>query len=117
MAGFTEALRAFALKAKYGTREVFVRTAQLVQESVVVGSPITGAPGQPVDTGNLANSWHLNVGQTEALLSTNVVYAPVIEDNVRGVVFRNHGPHSVKLTVAGFDKLVDAAAREVTGRG
>jgi hypothetical protein len=50
-----------------------------------------------VDTGALRNSWQLQFeSPTAALISTNVEYAPIIEDNVRGVTFKNHGPHSVR---------------------
>lgn len=71
-----------------------------IERSVVYGSELTGAAGQPVDTGNLRNSWIGRwIANTLWILSTNVAYARIVEDNTRGVTFKNHGPHSVKDTV------------------
>lgn len=109
MGAFGDQVRAFERKVEVRSREVFVNVAAAAHESIVNGSPVTGAPGQPVDTGNLRNSWILSFpSPTEAMISTNVEYAPYVEDNVRGVTFKNHGPHSVALTVAGLDKIVAA---------
>lgn len=113
---FESDLAAFFAKTRYKTQAVFVNTAAAVKDSIVNGSAITGAPGQPVDTSNLKNSWQLMfVGATAALIATNVEYAQVIEDNVRGATLRSKvgGFHSVKLTVAGFDRLVDAEVAKV----
>lgn len=132
-ADFSRALELFAVKAKFATHEVFVRSAQLAHESIKVGSQISGAPGQPLDTGALRNSWILDVGATEATITTNIAYAPVIENGVRaaydargvqpvrkrqaegGTPRRKStvgGPHSVKLTINGFGRIVAHAARE-----
>lgn len=110
---FARAVEIFRRRVETNTRAAYVRTAELVHESVVHGSPVTSAPGQPIATGNLRASWNLTVGPTEALIATNVEYAPIIEHNVRGATFRNHGAHSVALTVQGFDRLVAQAVREV----
>ena len=47
--------------------------------------------------------------QTVATISTNVEYAPAIEENTRGATLRSQvgGWHSVALTRAGFQRLVD----------
>lgn len=110
---FGEDLKLFADKVEGRARRVFVGSVNRVQESVVDGSPLTGAPGQPVDTGNLRASWQQTypadwIGE----VSTNVVYAEPIEEGVGP-----HGPmtlrsqvggfHSVKLTRAGWDRIVN----------
>jgi hypothetical protein len=96
---------------------VFRGVAQDTYESIVVGSPVTGAPGQPVDTGALRASWQLTFPKrTRAEIMTRQVYAAAIEDGVG-----RHGPltlrsqvggfHSVKLTIGNFDLLVEDVVR------
>jgi hypothetical protein len=111
--------RTMAYRIKKQTAEIFAGTVAHAFQSIVEGSPITGAPGQPVDTGNLRASWQTTFeSPTVALISTNVEYAPYVEDNVNNVTFKNHGPHSIKLTVAGLQQVVDAEIVRVTeGRG
>lgn len=122
---FADDLNRFVAKTKATTTAVYVGTATKVQESVkgsgVPGMvhPITGAPGQPVDTGNLRNSWTLRITPTEATISTNVKYAPAIEDGVgRYGTMRVRsavgGFHSVKLTVGNANGLQREAVREAT---
>lgn len=94
-----------------------MRTTEEIHRSIVFGSEITGAPGQPVDTSNLRDSWipqHLGPMQWQD--TTNVDYAQHVEDNVRGVTFKNHGPHSVKMTKAGYDNIVETVLKEVKGQ-
>lgn len=113
---------------------VFNRAADKAFESIVDGSTITAAPGQPVDTGHLKASWqNVFTSPTERELMTNTVYAPIIEDGMislkgragdagassggskQRLTFRSAvgGPHSVKLTRAAWPLLVEAAAAEV----
>ena len=135
---FSADLHAFAEKAAQRTTEVFVATTVEVQKSVVEGSAVTGAVGQPVDTGYLKNSWiGAFTSKTEWELTTNVSYAPVIEDNLResfddrgvdrpkgftgtrepGAPRKGPstvgGNHSVKTTIAGFQRIVDFANKEI----
>lgn len=144
---FSADLRKFAVKVERTTRLTFANTATKIHESITEGSPITGAPGQPVDTGFLRNSWQLDIKPTHATVSTNVAYAPVIEHNLRtaydpkgainryGVTGGRIGPalpygsgrrgvksavggnHSVKMTVAAADRLQAAALREIGDAG
>ena len=144
---FMRDLRKFAVKVERTTRLTFVGTATKMHESVTMGSSITGAPGQPVDTGFLRNSWQLDIKPTHATISTNVAYAPVIEHNLRsaydaagvqnrygvtggrigpslpfgmrrrGVKSEVGGNHSVKMTVAAADRLQAAALREISNAG
>ncbi len=116
--GFGDEITAWTQKVEANSQKIFLNVASHVYESIVNGSAVTGAPGQPVDTGNLRNSWQLSFPTpTEAVIQTNCEYAPVIEDNVRGVTFKNHGPHSVKLSAAGLDRIVEAETAKVVGHG
>jgi len=111
MSTFADQLAAFQRKMDQRLNDVFVGTAVAVKGSIVDGSPITAAPGQPVDTGALRLSWILDFETpTRALVSTKLVYAPVIEHNIRGATLRSTvgGFGSVKLTVGGFERLVAA---------
>lgn len=110
---FGDDLKLFASKVEGRARQVFVGSVNQVQTSVVDGSGLTGAPGQPVDTGNLRASWQQVypedwIGE----VFTNVAYAEPIEEGVGP-----HGPmtlrssvggfHSVKLTRANWDRIVE----------
>lgn len=126
---FSGDLKGFAARVQANAQAVFVNTASAAHESIVDGSSVTGAPGQPVDTGNLRGSWQLQFETpTIARISTNVEYAPYIEDGIvqarsgqvsghtqQRLVFKNHGPHSVKLTIAGVSKLANAEAEKLAG--
>ena len=116
---FTGDLLRFNLKVNARARTVFTNVAAATKFSVTDGSAITGAPGQPVDTGNLKGSWQLTFpGPWRAdIMATGVApdgtpvgYASVIEHNLRGATLRSAvgGHHSVALTVAGFPRLVEA---------
>ncbi len=77
---FGDDLRLFGEKAERNIHAVFLGSVDAVHGSVVEGSAVTGAPGQPVDTGNLKGSWQETfpepmVGQ----VATNVVYAEAVE--------------------------------------
>lgn len=116
MSDFAGDLNRFVLNLRAKERAVFVNTASAVKGSIVDGSPLTGAPGQPVDTGTLKASWQLTFsGPSTAEVSTNTEYAPIIEYNVRGAHLRSTvgGFHSVAMTVAGFERLVEAETRKV----
>jgi hypothetical protein len=116
-AGFGRELRSFSVKAERVTRATFVRCTTEVQRSLVEGSPLTGAPGQPVDTGTLRASFIPRFNSlTDWQITTPLVYAPYIEDGVRpdGVTLSLRsvvgGFHSAKLTRAGWPQIVKAAA-------
>jgi len=133
-------IKAFEAKIKQRIKTVHVNVAKKLEDSVRLGTRtdagrITGSPGQPVDTGYLRNSWQLDFpSELLARLTTNVAYAPAIEEGVRSAydpagedrppeydkeaarAFGGRsevgGNHSVKLTRAGFEKLVRQAVRE-----
>ena len=85
----------------------------------VEGSSITGAPGQPVDTGALRASFVDDfVSPTSWRIQTNIEYAPAIEDGIGAhgpITLRSKvgGHHSVKKTVAGWERIVDHVTRNV----
>lgn len=131
---FREDVSRFGAKVDQRARDIHNRTCDLAFSSIVEGSAITGAPGQPVDTGFLKGSWqNLIDGPLARRIVTNVAYAPVIEEGSRaaydpGGVQRPPQPpgggtrrikstvgghHSVALTRASWQRLVDAATREV----
>jgi hypothetical protein len=94
----------------------------LMRDSIVDGSSITGAPGQPRAEGDLAASWTLTLTETSAQVSTPSPYAIQNEDGVKEggkpYVQRSAvgGRHSVRLTRLGLPKLVRAAAQLISGR-
>ncbi len=111
---FAGDINRFTLKVETKSQAVFVGSATAFKNGWVEGSAITGAPALPVDTGNLRNGVQLEFpSATEALVSTNVEYAPYVEENVRNVTFHNGGPHGLALMIAGFSRVVDAVAAEL----
>jgi hypothetical protein len=115
---FSGDVQAFTRKVNGRSRDVFLGVADACMESIVEGSPITGAPGQPVDTGNLKTSWQERIEGDKAFITTNVAYAPQIEDGTRAgraLTLRSQvgGFHSVRLTIAGFTRVVDAVVARV----
>jgi len=129
---FAKQLLAFSVKQERLTRVVFLNTASAVFNSIVNGSPLTGAPGQPVGQygpgyhpgkvgGTLKASWQLVfVSPTQAIIGTNLVYAKPIEEGTnrgRQLTLRSTvgGFHSVAKTITGYRKLVEAEAVKAGG--
>jgi len=116
---FEKDLALFQAKLQRRIGLVHKEVSNEMRKSVVRGSEITGAPGQPVQTGNLAGSWNLLF--PEPLLSellTNVVYAPAIEEGEgpKGpLTLRSKvgGFHSVKKTRSAFQLLVNHVMKKV----
>lgn len=127
---FGDDLRLFGEKVEKRLNAVFVGSVDAVHGSVVEGSSVTGAPGQPVDTEYLKGSWQETfpeplVGQT----ATNAEYAESIEHGQQApyttaagtqvtpgpMTLRSSvgGFHSVKLTRAGWQDIVRDVARQV----
>ena len=118
MTEFADALRVFFGKTERLTVAAFANVVSATQDSIVNGSAVTGAAGQPVDTGHLKDSWTPNFESPfVATITTNVEYAPIIEYNVRGATLRSAvgGWHSVAMTVAGFQRLVDVEVTKLAG--
>jgi hypothetical protein len=136
MSDFGKRVRDWTEQIERGLNDLHVNASEKVRDSVVIGSALTGAPGQPVDTGTLKNDWLAGfrfVAPLHAKLSTNMAYAPAIEDDnpsaydsrgrdrdkettrPEGGRSEVGGPHSVKLTVAGWKNIIRAAKQEVLG--
>lgn len=121
--GFGDDLKLFAENLDNRLREVFTESTVEVHRSVVEGSEVTGAPGQPVDTGALRASW------TPELLSellwqdsTYLDYAEPIEEGVGPygqLTLRSAvgGFHSVALTRGGWQRIVEYVREEVVPNG
>jgi len=133
---YSDDIRAFTVSMTAKTDTAFANACALALDSIQNGNAITGAPGQPVDTGTLKASFLLDFHDpTHATISTNIAYAPVIEDNTRASYnpaglqpkrpsLKNGGTrrikstvgghHSVKMTVAAWPRIVDAANKGAT---
>jgi hypothetical protein len=118
---FKDDVHRFADKVDVLGQRVHERVCDLVFESIVEGSAITGAPGQPVQTGLLKGSWQRRIlGPLAQMIVTNLVYAQPIEDGIGRygpLTLRSQvgGFHSVKLTRAGWPRVVAHAVHEVAG--
>jgi hypothetical protein len=121
MTAFGEALQRFTAKVETRSQAVFAGVVAGAYESITVGSPITGAPGQPVDEGDLRASWQTNhLAPFVAEVVTNNPYARSNEDGIArpgGGPYRLLSPvggrHSVKLTVVGIPKILAAEVAKV----
>jgi hypothetical protein len=104
-------------------REHFAAVVLEAHRSIQSGSELTGAPGQPVATGNLRNSWQFEFPTPDsARISTNVEYAQPIEDGIGRfgpLTLRSAvgGFHSVAMTVANFDRIIEDVRRRVPAAG
>ncbi len=121
---FSADLTGFGIECKTIIKEVFDGVVALVGESIVVGSGITGAPGQPEDLRD--GDWRMAPeGELVALVSTDDKSARSVEDGISykyGTPLKKlksslGGFHSVKLTHAGGDKIVASVVRSVVGKG
>ena len=84
MTSFRSQLRAWKVKIETTSQKVFTGCVAEVQASIVNGSALTGEPGQPVDTGYLKSSWIGDyITPSHWQFTTNVAYAPVIEEGLR----------------------------------
>ncbi len=114
----------FVVKTFVKQKLIFFTTANELQNSIKEGSRVTGSPGQPVailNGGELKNSWQLEfLDLFLATTTTPIIYARGIEEGMdprtgNQLTLRSEvgGFHSVKLTRAGYQKLVNQIARKV----
>lgn len=113
--GFAQSLANFAAKTKENLQATREGVDDETFRSIVEGSEITGAPGQPVRTRKLHDSWSQDVSETETVTSSDSPYAPAVEENLNNAVYENHGPHSVKQTVVAFPRIVEEVVARVVG--
>jgi hypothetical protein len=133
--GWDAGLQQFTVKLERMGDGLLPAVASAAHTSIVDGSPLTGSPGQPVGQygpgyhpgevgGTLKASWQLRFPAKDvAEITTNEVYAPHNEYGVtadgRPYTQRSSigGRHSVALTIAGLDRIVDAEAKRLMGAG
>lgn len=121
-------------------QEVFVGVVAELTRSIVEGSEITGAPGQPVGQygyvkrdgrlvaynpgqvgGTLKSSWQtVFESPTRAVIGTKLIYAQAIEDGVGphgSLTLRSTvgGFHSVDHTIRGAQRVVDDVTKRLAG--
>lgn len=126
---FADAFREFAGRVDRRIAAGFAHSVSVVETSIVDGHAITGAPGQPRDSGDLASSWGpVPIEPLYTEVRSNEKYAPAIEDGqqqpyrhyVSGKVVRPRpmvlrskvgGFHSVKMTRAAWGRIVEDAVR------
>lgn len=114
---FQRQMERFADKVRRRERVLYDRVNDHVGRSIKHGSAVTGAPGQPVRTGALLASWRNDRSNPRVTRwFSNLVYAPIIEDNRRGAQLRSKvgGFHSVKMTRHGFLAIVRHELRQLT---
>lgn len=114
---FSDQVKGFSVRldAKV-THRVFPAICAEVTRSGVHGSEITGAPGQPVASGRLKSSFIPEFKSASVFeITTDVPYAPIIEDNARGAQLRSSvgGFHSWELTRVGFPHIVAHVVAEM----
>lgn len=97
-------------KVKSRERALYNNVRDHAFRSIRFGSPVTGAPGQPVDKGDLLKSYKVKrLGSRRDEISSPLSYAPIIEDNRRGAQLRSKvgGFHSIKMTRIGWRRIVE----------
>lgn len=125
---FANSIELFVGRWEGQTARINRRAAELAFRSVTVGSAISGAPGQPVKSGQLLGAWGLdqmdrwNFTISIDPTSPAMAYAGIIEDGIRAGVLLTlrsavGGFHSLKLTAAAWQRFVDLAAAEEAARG
>jgi hypothetical protein len=125
---FSDRLRSRAIELRRLPDDVFAGVVYEAKRSIVEGSEITAAPGQPVDVSNLKTSWHdERPSRDTARIITNCEYALPVEEGIGPhgpVVYgaAGHGrstvggSHSVKLTIAGMSRIVAFVVAKVLKR-
>ena len=120
MGSFSDDIKAFTAKVEAKTQTIFVNTVAAAKDSIVLGSPITGAPGQPVAFGTLRASWNTEFElPTSARITTNLGYAEPVELGIGphgpvayGAKNGIGGSHSVAHTMTGLPLLLADETRK-----
>lgn len=119
---FSDDLRAFQAQVEARNTTIFANVVSSARASITDGSPLTGAPGQPVDTGALKASFIVTrESPTTALISTHLPYAEGIEDGVSShgtpIHFKSQvgGAHSIAKTIANIGRIVEDETKKAGG--
>lgn len=116
-ASFGNELRLFADRSERVTGAVIDLATDIAEDSILDGSAITGAPGQPVQEGDLYRSWkRRRKSRWERSFTSNLPYAWGIENAIGPygpLTLRSKvgGFHSLKQTVAAWPRIVAYAVR------
>lgn len=116
MKSFSKQIEEFVGVVKSREALLYDRITRHVYDSIVYGSKTTGAPGQPVKTGDLLRSWNVVRRGIRAFeVSSSLHYAHIIEDNRRKATLRSRvgGFHSVKITYLNYRYIVRYELRRV----
>lgn len=109
---FESDIRAHMSRRDRRLQAIFRESVIELKQSVVVGSKLTGAPGQPVDTGRLRGSWiDRFLAPWRWLITTALVYAPIVE-NLPETSIRSEvgGARSVAKSRTGWQRIVNHVA-------
>lgn len=83
-------------------------------DSIVNGSAATGAPGQPVDKGDLKDSWERSSPTpTSRLIASDNGHAVAVEENYGGHAYHSGGSHSVAATYTSAERLAEQELRKM----
>jgi hypothetical protein len=134
MSDALEAINFIRREVQVQSRLIFSAVVAHAHRSIQEGSEITGAPGQPVDTGQLRISWQVSkLTETEAVISCGgdaAKYAMIIETGIRPIgrgrgnatgrsgtriTLRSPvgGFHSIQLTLDGLQRIIDFETRKL----
>lgn len=112
--GFADQMNGFVAKSKKNMVAIREGTDEEMFRSIVDGSEITGAPGQPIGkSGKLHDSWTQEKSATDTVTSSDAPYATAVEENWGNVTYENHGPFSVTHTVAAFGRVVESVVARI----
>jgi hypothetical protein len=122
MSANERAMREMVAQIDARTAQLFEGVGAEAEHSIVDGSELTTASGQPVDTGFLKGSWsRVYDSPTRQTISTNAAYAEAVEDGVGPHGPRAYGAersdtstgstvggsHSVAKTVIALPRVLD----------
>lgn len=107
---FRRNLKKFVRISKERQILLYNRSLDHVERSIVHGSSVTGAPGQPKKSGDLIKSWKEEGSRQAQSVSftSELPYAHDREDNRRGATQRSSigGSHSVKITRVNYGLII-----------
>lgn len=108
--GAGDVIREFARKVDRDKGAILLVAGLTCLEEIKVGGPITGAPGQPVDVGDLLRSWDMEpdnpTNPTRIEITSNSDHAVPIETGIG-----SHGPMTLRSAVGGFGSVAAVASR------
>ena len=112
-ANWNNEIKKFLTMAQMRETDAFQIIGRMVHSSITVGSPRTGAPGQPVDTTDLLVSYKKTTTKNNIIVASTLRYAPIYEYKLNGGRLKSKvgGFHSIMLTRLNFRHLVKGAVR------